>query len=345
MNAKELRNILQGLQLSELRKNKWIDEFGNIKDIMSIVHKEYRIIAIGSKLLQIEKTLTFFDFLLIYLQQMISTEWIKNERGNRSNHPLILWLDATDSKLEEQDKRNSEYFIVDPNDKIYAVLNLAYDLYTIDHNHKLQTDIIKRMKNIDQFYGARYELFVASICVRSGFNIEYENESDKSKRHVEFIGIHKSTGDKIGFEAKYKMRNELGENPNILDEVKIGNIARLINNAVEKNPGLSEIIFIELNLPSSQAKRIMEGGDHFHSLISHTKQIKKSVDEKDLFNIVYFTNITELFSLDDNKVTRKPFALMQALNPKYVLANNDFIRDSLSKYLFQYGRIPKNFQN
>ena len=41
-----------------------------------------------------------------------------------------------------------------------AYLHLAYDLCALDHNAELQSKLLARLRNPDQFTGARYEIFV-----------------------------------------------------------------------------------------------------------------------------------------------------------------------------------------
>ena len=61
----------------------------------------------------------------------------------------------------------------------------------------------------DQFQGVRYELFVAATCIRAGFDIAYEDETDKTKKHPEFVATHRLTGQKISVEAKRRHRQDI----------------------------------------------------------------------------------------------------------------------------------------
>ena len=49
---------------------------------------------------------------------------------------------------------------------IAAFLHLAYDLYALDHNAELQQKLIARLRNREQFSGARYEVFAAAKRLR-----------------------------------------------------------------------------------------------------------------------------------------------------------------------------------
>lgn len=341
--AFDMKEIFQQLQENEIKRNKWTDEYGNVKNIISTVHKDIRFILAGSKLFSIRSDETFNDFLVEYVQQIISKSWFKDERKKASTHPLIIWNDSINAMKSNVDKGDSEFFSFVPNNKIAAFMNLAYDLFIIDHNHRLQQDIIKRLLIKEQFHSARYELFVTSICIRAGLKIEYENEKDRKKKHVEFIAFDVSSGEKIGVEAKYKMRESTNSYSIDLDKIKIGNITRLINDATAKNPGLPEFIFLELNLPPKQSQVILSGKDKFQTMIRQTNQIMKDINGNDFFNIIFFTNHAPFFDSDNELVSKMDYILMISQNPKYKLLNQNEIIEKISKVLFNYDKIPSHF--
>jgi hypothetical protein len=56
------------------------------------------------------------------------------------------------------------------------------------------------------FQGARHELRVAAVCVAAGFDLKFEDESDGSRKHPEFVGKHRTLGYEIAVEAKSRHR-------------------------------------------------------------------------------------------------------------------------------------------
>lgn len=339
----DMRDLFKQLQKKGIKRQKWIDEYGNIKNIISTAHKDFRFVAAGSKLFLIGSKDTFHDFLVEYLQQVISKAWIESERIKASDHQLIKWIDSTNAMKVSMERGDKEFFSFIPNNNIAAFMNLAYDLFIIDHNHRLQQDIVKRLKLADQFHGVRYELFVTAICIKAGLKIDYENEKDRRKKHVEFIAFDDSTKQKIGVEAKYKIRENPGNSSTLLDKIKVGNITRLINDATAKNPGLSQFVFIELNLPPEQSQILLSGKDAFQTMIHQTNQIKKAMDGKDLFNAVFFTNHAPFFGRDDERVSKMDFSLMISQNPKYQLFKQQAIIDKITKALLIHEKIPSHF--
>src|ERR1700722_1670668 len=113
-------------------------------------------------------------------------------------------------------------------------LHLAYDLYALDHNAELQNKLLARLRNRDQFTGARYEVYVAATFIRAGFDIEFENEDDGSTTHCEFTATHRRTLKRFSVEAKRREGSR----------VRIGT---LLNSALVKNANHARVVFIDIN--------------------------------------------------------------------------------------------------
>lgn len=78
----------------------------------------------------------------------------------------------------------------------------GYDLYWLQLIHKLPDSVIERLKDFRAFQGARYEVLIAAIFARAGFEIEWIDDDNASGKHPEFIATHKITGKKVGVETK-----------------------------------------------------------------------------------------------------------------------------------------------
>ena len=74
-------------------------------------------------------------------------------------------------------------------------------------NNTLDDVLLARLKHRDHFQGARHELFAEATCLRAGFTVEHENERDGTRKHVEFVAVHKATGQRLSVEAKSKLYN------------------------------------------------------------------------------------------------------------------------------------------
>lgn len=173
-------------------------------------------------------------------------EMLETEEGKEfsTRHPAIQWMHAhldarTEATGRVQDGNGAAWF------------RFAYDLYTIRDNAKLQNDLKSRLLSPNSFQAARYELKVAALCATAGFDLQFENERDNSRRHPEFVGIDRLTNAKIAVEVKSRHRkgvlgfdggsdsapgSSVGVRKNILD-------------AYKKKPELPFYVFIDTNLP------------------------------------------------------------------------------------------------
>jgi SEC-C motif len=200
----------------------------------------YQFVAVKNRLHYSQKWKTFHDFLINYISSALGADWgnaeLQKPLGQR--HPILVWY----HKLCEQQR----LFIKEPGKvatarmtgAVAAYMNLAYDLYALDHNAELQARLVQRLHNVEHFSGARYEVQVAAKLVRAGFTLEFENETDRSTSHCEFTATNTRTGKRFSVEAK---RSESGR------------ITRQLVRALKKAANHTRIVFIDLNTsdPSS----------------------------------------------------------------------------------------------
>lgn len=181
---------------------------------------------------------TFHDFLLDYIKQKFGPEWGAQEMAKPVDrcHPFVRWL----RKLAEQaDKRQHPIGEVSHGAMTGAyasVINLAYDLYALEHNLELQTKLLNRLRNADNFFGARYEVFVAATLVRAGFALAFEDEDDRRSSHCEFVATSPKTGKKFSVEAKRREGRKPG-------------LGKQLVGALKKHADHDRIVFIDANMP------------------------------------------------------------------------------------------------
>ena len=99
--------------------------------------------------------------------------------------------------------------------------------------------------------GARYELWVAAICITAGFDLDFENETNPSKVHTEFIATDRHSTTKIAVEAKSRHRRGVqGFTGGV--EVKPGDkvdIRGVVLEGYKKSSALPLYVFVDVNLP------------------------------------------------------------------------------------------------
>lgn len=228
------------------------DEFGRVRPIVHCDFKGQKVIAVGSHLMMSKSWNTFIDFLVDYIGGVLGSEWGNSEitKPWEERHPLMKWYDGLcRQQAEAQHKQNGKFFSFVPNASSFNYLHFAYDVYCLAHHSSFQEKILRRIKHIDQFQGARYELFAAATCIRGGYELKYEDESRSGSKHQEFHAKHLDTGRVISVEAKSKHRpGVLGySGASDLNAVKI-KVRSLINQALEKPAIGNRVIFVELNI-------------------------------------------------------------------------------------------------
>jgi hypothetical protein len=123
---------------------------------------------------------------------------------------------------------------------VCAYLCLAYDLYSLEHNAKVQGILLNRLKNREQFYGAYYETYMAGALVRAGFSIEFEDETDPTTSHCELTATCPKKGKQFSVEAKMRLPDK--------SSLDVGN---QLHAALKKNAKHTRLVFIEINVPDN----------------------------------------------------------------------------------------------
>ncbi len=126
-----------------------------------------------------------------------------------------------------------------PSGALAAYNCFAYDLYVVDDNGGLDDELLQRLKNREEFQGARHELFAEATCYRAGFTVQHEDQKDGSTRHAEFTARHATTGQLLSVEAKSRHRHGVLAMPGTPEEKpQSGGFVPLINDAVAKIPSI-----------------------------------------------------------------------------------------------------------
>src|SRR4029077_19123154 len=109
--------------------------------------------------------------------------------------------------------------------------------------------IIERLRSMREFQGARYEILVASLFARCGFDIAFVD--DQAKKNPEFFAT--KAGERVAVEAKSRRRSGvLHERGKYVAETAPAQarIRGLFQEALDQDPGgVSFLVFIDVNLP------------------------------------------------------------------------------------------------
>src|SRR5439155_10473860 len=149
-------------------------------------------VAVGNRL-HYGKWKSFADFLGNYIASTLGSEWGNTEiaKPPQERHPLVQWYDKICHLQAAYVKEPGTLFTTPVTGAVSAYNRLAYNLYLIAHNGKdIQTRLIARLKNRANFQGAFFETQVAAWLIKAGFELEFEDESDRTLKHCEFTATY-----------------------------------------------------------------------------------------------------------------------------------------------------------
>lgn len=227
------------------------------RPIISAEVRDTRFVAINNKV-QYGKWKTFIDFLGNYLKSILGGDWGNSEikKPLEKRHPVLQWYDHLCALQNKHMVKVGEVYSAPMTGAVSAYYRLAYNLYLIAHNSKdIQTRLLSRIKDPDNFQGAFFETQVAAWMIRAGFELNFENESDTTTTHCEFTATYPPTGKKFSVEAKSRNPNSKAEGPRRI------NVGRQLKLALQKKAAHSRLVFLDFNRPiqsESQAERIVK---------------------------------------------------------------------------------------
>lgn len=226
-----------------------------------------RTVAVGHRLFQ-GPWPTFHDFLYSYIFDVLGRDWVEahTQMEQSKRHPVIQWherilLTSKAANLAPGGTRRTPM-----TGAISAFLTLAYDLYTLEHNNdqtrtpELRKSLIGRLKSQDQFVGVRYEIRVAAMLLRAGFELEWEDETDRRSKHVEYTATYARTGKSFGVECKTRNQDDQKQGSR-----RLGKFTGLVSDALKKTTPHDRLIFVDLN---TRAYPYVPGGPHDWRTIS-----------------------------------------------------------------------------
>ena len=240
--------VLHAFMEHQAKEKARIARYGEIRPQIAMDFHGYKFVVVGGTLHYSKRWRFFPDFLQDYLPSVFGKEWGEAELAKpfEDRHQAVQFRKKCLEFLGRQQRNAEGFYAAVPNGDAAAYFNLAYDLYTVQDNARLDEDLLARLKHRDHFQGARHELFAEATCLRAGFQIEHENGGRRT-RHAEFVATHKTIGQNVSVEAKSKHRpGVLGRpgEPEPEHEISL-RFGGLINDAIRKNPSHPLVIFLD----------------------------------------------------------------------------------------------------
>ncbi len=343
-------HIHQRIERHRLEEQARVATFGEIRPIIHTPnYKGYRFVAVRGRVYYSKKWRFFLDFLLEYGMMRFGQEWLEaqNNATVADQHPLYRWRKQAYAYMRLQKPLPNGVFAALPNGPLAACNNFYYDLYTVDDNSHLNEDLLDRLRNRDQFQGALHELFAEATCLRAGFTIIRENEKDPNRRHVEFMAVHKSTGQHVLVEAKSRHRPGVMGREGTKDPSPDYRFRRLINDAVTKDPNNPLALFVDTNLPVERAER-------FYATPSLNPPVPSPVmaaiidrvridhGDVDPYNLLVFSNHPQHYFEDDRIAPGNRFSAFLCNKPRVPVVHQQALSDLVAAANL-YGNVPTHF--
>ncbi|MBS0328924.1 MAG: SEC-C domain-containing protein [Proteobacteria bacterium] len=262
------------------------------RPIISVEHKGYRFVAVSNRLYY-GKWKTFIDFLHHYIKDTIGGDWGNAEIAKpfEHRHPVMQWYDKICRLQKAYVGTPGELFCTPVTGAVSAYNRLAYNLYLIAHNGKdIQTRLLARLRNKDNFQGAYFEIQVAAWLIRAGFELEFEDEQDGSSTHCEYTATYAPTGDKYSVEAKSR-------------ETRPGGSARTpvgqqLRKALVKKAEHKRLVFIDLNKALHTQEAAYRAAERAEFILKQSEKTMQIDDAPAPSAYVCITNLSDQHALD-----------------------------------------------
>jgi hypothetical protein len=275
------------------------------------------------------------DFQVHHLLWQLGKEWFDRETAKplAERHIILQWRAERAQQFREyQDPRNPNGNVRAPSTGgMKALQVLADDVYQLAHVTDPPAKLLARLRDLEQFQGARYEILIASLFARCGFEIKFI--ADASRRNPEFFA-HKD-GECIGVEAKSRHRSGVLNRRGAFDKEAPAEIKRLYEDAAGQNPGdCPFLIFIDVNHPLTPDVPLMEKPWVKEALHAFDYRQQEGRENRD--TALVLTNFGWHFSREEGT---PPGENCQARleKPKYPLRDASW--NCLGRALTEYGRI------
>lgn len=316
--------------------------------VKPIINNGKKVFAIGNRVYY-ERPVheTFEEFLLFNLYQVLGIAWVTEQRAAKNPHFLAKcfneYNDWKRNNATEMNKVSEFKYGMVPNGFVHFLHTFAFDIATLVHKESLPGFFIKRLQNKKEFQGARYEVTIAAIFTRLGFDVKFLDEDSNPEPHGEFITKHIQSGLEIVVEVKSRHREGILHekvHKTEIDQLK-PKLQNITKQALSKNKGDKPFIaFVDVNLPANGKSVFQELWFEEIKQWAAATDGKISEDNPATHSAIIYTNFSPHYNQQD-------FALgggYLLLLPKYsknVIYGNFY--DQLLTALENYGFIPSDY--
>jgi hypothetical protein len=291
-----------------------------------------RLVGIANGIYQVDERSSFFDVLRGHVQEVLGPEWWEAERGKPAIalHPIARWEAHALSLIENGERKEDGRVIVTLDGLFIAYMCLAYDLFVVRNNTTFFKGIVERLRLRDSFAGVAYELLVAAIFARAGFELFPEDEKTSPPKPPEFTAVDRETKFAVAVEAKSRNRRQSDTNP---ERVQMD---EHISDAAKKSHGSKPfVVFLDVAMPPLPSDVAMPEAPAWLDEVNTSLAAVRDENGDSPFDWVVITNFPYRYAQSGEPKPRGCFATSEGSR---MPAD---VKERLLKSISQYANIPE----
>lgn len=351
------QEVIESQRIASVQRSEFLASKGIFIPLPNTISfKGKTLLAVGNQIMVEENPhATFHQLLFRNLQDTMGEEWWKAEQAKSESekHYILKCFE----RLKGSDNRaDLDVTQIDENTRSMVatgdtqeLLSLAFDVWILKHKGYMRDDWLKRLRESDQYQGARYEIAVASMFVRMGCELEfYDNdrieEDGNPPKRAEFIAVHKKTGNRVAVEAKSRHVKGVLHTPGTLKYQRAlrGDVSNLYKKALLKvTDSLPLIVFIDVNSPAEGGLPVQKSKWFEDIRRSFDSRPEPTVENPDTQAALFVTNYSGHYQGDQASVGGQNL-FIGSLYTKYPLTDGPtggFMKD-LIRTVNNYGFVP-----
>lgn len=262
----------------------------------SFVHNGKRFRFVGDRVYFRRHEETFHEFLFFFLAHILGSQWFaaQKQQPPEKRHQIHRWYDSVTAFWKSLRSRPQvdEHFSAHAPGDVWDLLTLAHDVFHLFNAGNFAKKLKRRLLDHRDFQGTRYEIAVAALLTRAGFEVESVQGLHSKKQH-DWHAVDRQSGITMAVEAKSRHRVGTLHEHGQVDSNKIhrGDVAGLVGQALDQNPGDKPfLIFVDLNVPNNPGFPL-EQRPWFNEVWTDMQSLGTATPENpDPFTAVFFTN-------------------------------------------------------
>jgi hypothetical protein len=304
----------------------------------SVVMKGYRFRAVGTRIYRRPAGETFHSFLVSNLKATLGETWWKHQVAMPEDrrHEVVRWAEA----LAVSASSTPKYVVETPHGKHYgtdasghewALLSLGWDSLILQARRALPEGLVDRLRTHASFQGARYELAVASVMARAGFDIRYLDDEASDGCRCEMIAQRRGSDVRVAVETKSRVRENVHHS-------RVGGttpdpkwVKAQVSDAKQQRPeGLPFLICLDLN-----TTEVLTGVELTDRLPT------PSAESPNHFAALFLTNFPYHYGAPGSGSPPGRVVMAASLAPDIAL--DESILMEINEAFARYGRIPEDW--